>query len=37
MDASERGKLLNKLGDLMERDVEYIAVFEFNTLSHKIK
>ena len=37
MDASERGKLLNKLGDLMERDVEYIAVFKFNTLNHKLK
>ena len=37
MDASERGKLLNKLADLMERDVEYIAVFISNVLSHDLR
>ena len=26
MDASERGKLMNKLADLMERDAIYLAV-----------
>ena len=29
MDASERGRLLNKLADLMERDATYIAVSIF--------
>ena len=26
MDASERGRLLNKFADLLERDIAYIAV-----------
>ena len=28
MDASERGRLLNKLADLMERDTEYLEELE---------
>lgn len=36
MDASERGKLIYKLADLIERDAAYIAVSDvltrFNTL-----
>ncbi len=32
MDASERGRLINKLADLMERDLTYIAVRERSLL-----
>ena len=28
MDASQRGRLLNKLADLIERDIEYLASLE---------
>ncbi len=29
MDASQRGKLLYKVADLIERDLDYLAVSEF--------
>ena len=34
MDASDRGRLLNRLADLIERDMEYLAVSWFLTLSN---
>ena len=30
MDASERGRLINKLADAMERDINYLAVCNSN-------
>ena len=37
MDASERGKLINKLADLLERDVKYIAVIPHFLVSLKLR
>lgn len=33
MDASERGRLINRLADLIERDRTYLAVSEYFCLS----
>ena len=33
MDASERGRLINKLADAMERDINYLAVCNCNKIS----
>ena len=36
MDASDRGRLLNRLADLIERDIEYLAVSWYLTLSSNL-
>ena len=33
MDASQRGRLLYKLADAIERDIDYISVCAFSTLT----
>lgn len=35
LDASQRGKLLNKLADLMERDILILSVSDFHVITHK--